>query len=93
MPMTTKERNELSDAKIEMLRFWNLMCEHDGINPSSKFVIFSPNNPHQRLHGEAVGAFMKLRNRVNRNVARRERHTAVKDFGLTRAIGSLGGVY
>lgn len=97
MPMTTKERNNLMDAKAEALRFWNLMCEHDGVDPSSKFVVFSSSNPFTAQHGEAVTAFMKLRNQINRKVAARERRAAIRDAyasaGMVKVRGNLGGTY
>lgn len=97
MPMTTKERNQLQNAKDEMMRLWTLMCRHDDIDPASKFAAFSPDNPYSARHGELVTAFMKLRNQINRKVAARERRAAIRDAyasaGMVKVHGNLGGTY
>ena len=38
---------------------WNKACDHDGIERTSKFVIFFDNNPWAAKYNEAMGAFME----------------------------------
>jgi hypothetical protein len=91
--MTQKEANQLNDAKAAVLAQWKKACFTQGIPADSKFVIFANNNADAIEHNRLIGEFFKLRNRIARNVARRERHAAFRDLGLKRVTGALGGVY
>lgn len=91
--MTKKEADQLNAAKADIKDAWTVACNHDGISPDSKFVVFSNDNPAAIRHNILMLEFMKLRNRIARNVARRERHAAMKDLGLRRVRGSQGGVF
>ena len=91
--MTTKEANQLNAAKAAVLAQWREACLTQGIPADSKFVVFAETNEAAQEHNRLMGEFFKLRNRIARNVSRRERHAAMKDLGLNRVTGSLGGIY
>lgn len=71
--MTQKEADKLKALKAEAERIWNLACEHDHIEPTGSFVIFSHDNPYTDAHNNATDAFFKERNLVARRVVRRNR--------------------
>jgi hypothetical protein len=91
--MTTKEANQLNAAKATIKSFWDAACKVEGIDPASKFVVFSNDNLFAKDHNVAMDAYFKLVRRIKANIARRERHAAMKDLGLNRVKGNLGGVY
>lgn len=91
--ISQKEANQLNAAKAQVKALWILACQADGIDPESKFVVFTANNQVAQDHGQAISHFFDLRNRIKRNEARRERHAAYRDLGLTRVKGNLGGTY
>lgn len=91
--MTQKEADKLNALKAEAKRLWTLACEHDGITPTGSFVIFSNDNPYTEAHNAATDTFFKARKQIAANNRRRERHAAMKDLGLNRVKGNLGGVY
>jgi hypothetical protein len=93
MPMTKKEANELNAAKAAVRESWIHACSHDGVAQHEKFVVFSNDNPFAIKHNNRMLAFMKLRNRITKNIARRDRHATLVSLGLKRVTGSLGGVY
>lgn len=72
---------------------WVSACKHDGIDPASKFVVFSADNPFRATHEQQTRELIQLRNRIAKNIARRERHAAYRDLGLKRVKGALGGTY
>lgn len=39
---------------------WRKMCEHEGVPPESKFVIFSPDNPYRKEYGELLQKYWNL---------------------------------
>lgn len=45
--------------KIKQL--WNKACEHDGIDPKSKFVVFSEGNPFAKEYNQTLIAFTLAR--------------------------------
>ena len=91
--MTTKEANQLNAAQNEVREWWRLACNRENIPFDSKFVVFSADNIYVPYHTTAMANFMKLRNRIARNVARRADHGAMTDLGLKRVKGNLGGTY
>jgi len=93
MPMTQKEANELNVKKAVVKGFWILACAADGVDSDSKFVVFSDTNHVAKMHNKAMAEFFNLRNRIARNVARRERHAVQVDMGLKRVKGAQGGTY
>lgn len=42
-------------------RLWVLACEHDGVDPGSRFVIFSDANPAARLYNSALAQLGEAR--------------------------------
>ena len=40
--------------KYTLKDLWNLACKHDGIEPSSLFVVFSKDNPWAKKHNTLV---------------------------------------
>lgn len=91
--MTTKEANQLNAAKAVIAAQWQKACATDGVPADSKFVVFSASNADAVEHNRLMLEFIKLRNRIARNVNRRERHAAFKDLGLNRVRGALGTVF
>lgn len=91
--MTTKEAQKLNALKLNIQDSWRVACNHDGIAPDSKFVVFSTDNPAAIRHNQLMIEFFNLRNRIKRNETRRARHDAMTSMGLKRVKGSLGGVY
>lgn len=91
--MTTKEANQLNSAKAAVLAQWREACLTQGIPADSKFVIFAETNDAAKEHNRLMLEFTKLRNRITRNVARRERHAAMLDMDLVRVKGAQGGTY
>jgi hypothetical protein len=82
MNKPTKSQVKLLQAKAELNRVWFLMCQHDAIDPHSKFVSFSKDNPFQ---AEYAGVFLvyamaytKALKAERKNRARRERRTMNK---------------
>lgn len=72
--MTQNEANQLNEARQATLTEWAKACKFDGIPTDSRVAIFSDDNPHAKQHNELMGEFFKLRNRIARNIRRRERH-------------------
>lgn len=93
MPFTKKETDQLNAAKASVRKLWLAACEEAGVPATSPFVVFENSSEAAKAHNLAMGEYFKLVNRFNRNVTRRERHAAMKDMGLKRVVGALGGVY
>ena len=55
--MNTKSSLPPEDQFLAEL--WSRACIHDGIDPKSKFVVFSDDNPWVLLHGAASRALGK----------------------------------
>jgi hypothetical protein len=91
--MTAKEANQLNAAKAAVLAQWRKACTSVGLPADAAFVIFGNDNAEAIEHNRLMGELFKLRNRIARNIARRERHAAMKDLGLNRVRGAQGGVY
>jgi len=91
--MNTKEAATLNAARTEIKALWEAACIEANVPTDSKFVCFSETNRAAVIHNQAMGEFMKLRNRILRNSQRRARHAAIKDLGLNRVVGNLGTVY
>lgn len=90
------QQDYLTMLKRDVQAAWIKACEADGIEPSSKFVVFS-NTTEAAAYNELMGMYLKARqkfhNQVNRNRARRERTAMIADLGLKRVRGALGGTY
>jgi hypothetical protein len=93
MALKPNEVSELNAAKAQVKSLWIRACICDGIEPDSKFVVFSPDNPVARDHAQAMSSYFALVGKIKRNQARRERHAAYKELGLNRVRGAQGGVY
>ncbi len=93
MPLTQNEVNALNASKAQVKALWIRACIADGIEPDSKFVVFSNDNPAARDHAQAISSHFELVGKIKRNQARRERHAAYKELGLNRVRGSQGGVF
>jgi hypothetical protein len=88
-----KEQAQLAAAQAALTASWAKACASVGVPTDSKFVVFEASTPESIEHNRLMGEYFKLRNRIARNIARRERHAAMKDLGLNRVRGALGGVY
>lgn len=90
------QQDYLTMLKRDVQAAWISACEADGIDPLSKFVVFT-NTTEAAAYNELMGLFLKARqkfhNQVNRNRARRDKHAAHTSCGLKRVKGVLGGVY
>lgn len=93
MAMTQKEADTLNGMKADVKALWVLACQHDGVPTDSKFVVFSNDNQNAMGHNRAMLEFIKTRNRIAHNMARRERHATMKDLGINRVRGAQGGVF
>jgi len=40
---------------------WAKACKHDGIDPTSKFVVWSDSNPYAASYNDAMGRLLELR--------------------------------
>lgn len=91
--MNAKEAKQLKAAKAAVLAQWKKACFTQGLPADSKFVIFAEDNVDAIEHNFLMHNFIQLRNRIARNVARRESAALRRDLGLKRVVGSLGGIY
>jgi hypothetical protein len=81
MNLNAKEITDLNRAKDRVRTFWNAACVEANVPVDSKFVVFDF-GPAAKAYGEAMHDLMKLRARIRKNVARREKHQAMLDLGL-----------
>ena len=44
--------------RARVAELWRNMCSHDGIDPESRFVVFSPTNPYAAEYHEEVGKLL-----------------------------------
>lgn len=93
MGLTAKEAKQLNESKAAVKAAWNAACEADGVDPASKFVVWTNGSALARIHNELMGAHFKLVNRIKRNIAARDRTDAIKSLGMRRVKGALGGTY
>jgi hypothetical protein len=93
MNLTKKEVKQLTAARAYVQDAWACACIEAGAPTDSKFVVFDQDKPAAKLYNQAAGELLIMRARIRKNVARRERHQAMKDLGLKRVTGALGGVY
>ena len=42
---------------------WGAACEHDSIDPTSRFVVFSATNPYAAGYNSAMGRLLELRHK------------------------------
>jgi hypothetical protein len=89
----TKSQQAVQAAQVEVKRLWNLMCEYEGISPTSKFVSFSDRNPFSTQYSYAMQNFQAASRREKVNATRRARHEAMLACGMKRVKGNLGGTY
>ena len=85
----TKSQQKVIDTKAAAKRVWILMCEHDGIDPDSKFVVFSNSNPFAKQYSDAQDLYYAAVKAERKNQARRMKHDAFKSCGLNRVVGAL----
>ena len=65
--MRTSEQNllvKLGKAQRNVNRLWSLMCNEEGVDPDSKFVVFNSTNKYSEPYNKAVGVFFNLRKAV-----------------------------
>ena len=53
-------RGLMDSARIAVKTLWNAACLHDGVDPGSSFVIFSPDNPYEPLYQQAMLDYLQL---------------------------------
>jgi hypothetical protein len=85
--MTTKEAALLNEAKAAVLAQWTKACLTQGIPADSKFVVFANDNADAIEHNRLMGEFFKVRNRIARNVAKREKAAVAKQNAARKAFG------
>ena len=91
--LTQKEVNQLNEAKAKVKASWTAACKEAGIPTDSKFVVWTNGSELAKVHNELMSEYFKLRNRIKKNMARRERHAAMTGMELKRVTGAQGGVY
>lgn len=82
--LSQKECDQLNSSKANIKELWNRACAADGIDPASKFAIFSPDNQHASEHNLEMGVYFDLLQRIRKNEAariKRQRHRARQMFG------------
>jgi len=89
----TKSQKKVIEAKAEVDRLRRLMCLEDGVGTANMFIVFNPKNTYTTEYNNAVNVFQVALLAERKNKARRDRHQAMKDLGLNRVVGALGGVY
>lgn len=61
MKQMTARQQDLIRTACRVKRTWRAACEHDGIDADAKFVVLSPDNPHQAEYNEAMQRLQALR--------------------------------
>jgi hypothetical protein len=93
MKLTAKETKALETAKHNAAVAWSKACLEANVPSNASFVAFDFSKPMAQASNAAAAELLKVRNRVVKNAARRARNQAMRDLGLTRVVGNLGGVY
>ena len=61
--MSYKEFKQASDTLIGWANtvgsIWLKMCEHDGIDPTATFVVFSDDNPYKVFYNSALRQYQE----------------------------------
>jgi len=47
--------------KAMVRELWKMQCEHDGIEPTAPFVVFSDDNPIAPLYQQAMSVYFNYR--------------------------------
>ena len=68
---TQKECDQLNASKAQVKALWIRACIVEGIEPTSRFVIFSGDNQAANDHNQAKGVHFDLLQRIRKNEARR----------------------
>jgi hypothetical protein len=58
--LATASAPEIMQAFAAVRILWTKMCRSDGIDPKSRFVEFSKDNPYQAEYNEAMVKYQKL---------------------------------
>ena len=58
------DTTKITALKLDIQDAWNVACHHDGIDPSSKFVVFSPDNPAARRYNDLMIEYGEVTRRV-----------------------------
>lgn len=56
-------------ARLAARALWVKGCKHDGIDPASKFVAWSPSNPFDKLYNKAMEKYIRLLNQSNKTIS------------------------
>jgi hypothetical protein len=91
--MNKKELAQIAAAKLALRTQWEKACDFEQIPHDSTFIIFSVSNTETDKYNKMALELDKMRQRIVRNVTRRERHEAMTSLGLKRVKGALGGTY
>lgn len=54
-------RGHVAQLEAAVLACWKRACEHDGIEPSARFVVFSDDNPHAKAYNDVMGKYLEAR--------------------------------
>jgi hypothetical protein len=96
MASIQSHQDYLTMLKRDVQSAWLAACEADRIDPMSKFVVFT-NTTEAAAYNELMGLFLKAvrayKAQIKRNQDRRERTSMLKDLGVKRVKGALGGTY
>ena len=50
----------IENTRIDVRRLWRKACKHEGIDPKSKFVVFSNENPWNDDYNAAMSKYLNL---------------------------------
>ncbi len=57
-----RQGQEYIEAGVNTVRqLWAKCCEHDGIEPSAKFVVWSDDNPYVKFYNQAYRQLQEAR--------------------------------
>jgi hypothetical protein len=73
--MTNKDISQLKALETKIHEAWSAACQHERIETSSRFVVFSSTNPNAQRHNELMGQYFNILKRVQ---SRNNRAKAVR---------------
>ena len=53
------QRQIILTRKTRVRLAWHKACAYDKVDPSSSFVVFSDNNPHEKIYNQEVADYLQ----------------------------------
>ena len=50
----------VKEAQEEVKRVWNLVCEYEGVDPQTRFLVMSDDNPHREEYNRVMSRLLPL---------------------------------